>query len=67
MFKLKGTKRRNNITVNIDAYAAMGKRSDTSKDAIGISAMVRSMRGCQHAQERAEAACDGVHIAKFDT
>ena len=44
--KWKGAKRRNNVTVDIFAYAVMGARSGTSRDAIGVSGVDLRMRGC---------------------
>ena len=55
LFKWKGMKRRNNITVSIFAYATMGECTQTSRDVIGISIVDRSMQGHPHAQERTEA------------
>ena len=54
VFKWKGTKRHNNVTVSIFAYAANEERSQITRDVIKIFIADRSMRGRPHMQERAE-------------
>lgn len=53
-FKCKGTKCRNNITVNIFANAAVGERNQTSRDTVGIR-MDQSMPVQPHVKEGEEA------------
>ena len=43
------------VTVSMFAYAAMGERSETTRDVIGISTVDRSMRENSHVQKRVEA------------
>lgn len=47
-------KRRDNITVNIFAYAAMEKRSKTFRDVIGVTAVDRNTRELPHAHKGTE-------------
>ena len=54
------------VTVSMFAYAAMGERSQTTRDAIGISIMDGILRGHPHSQDGEALIKSAVQLTLYD-